>query len=215
MLMRFINFKICPIQLLIYLTDMKYKLLIIVLLFSFNNCFAQVNDTAAVRLNNYRDKVFAVFNKCRAQDEEITKAITAKKESDIEPGRIALLQCATNGMKQLDTIESFDGDPALKFSCRDVLKFYKQIAEFDLPNVRDFFMMEQNFFRAKKEFEKKPAKKHSESEILGYNNYVKKYNPELIKYSQLNNFITNSRKLTLYNWYASVKLFMDAHSRKQ
>jgi len=193
---------------------MKYKLLIIVLLFSFINSFAQVNDTAATRLNNYRDKVFAVFNKCRAQDEEITKAITAKKVNDIEHGRIALLQCATDGMKQLDTIQSFDGDPALKFSCRDVLKFYKQLAESDLPNVRDFFMLEEIFFTAKKEFEKKPAKKHSESEILAYNNEVKKYNPELIRYSQLNNFIANSRKLTLYNWYSSVKIFMDAHSRK-
>ena len=184
------------------------------ILFPFYFCSAQ-NDSAATKLYNYRDKVFAVFNKCRAQDEEITIAITSKKESDIEPGRIALLQCATEGMKQLDTIESFDGDPALKFSCRDVLKFYKQIAEFDLPNVREFFMLEEKFFTIKKEFEKKTAKKHSESEILGYNNYVKKYNPELIKYSQLNTFITNSRKLTLYNWYASVKIFMDAHSQKQ
>ena len=194
---------------------MKYKLLVIVLLFSFNNAIGQVNDTAAIRLNNYRDKVFAVFNKCRAQDEEITKAITAKKVNDIEQGRIALLQCATDGMKQLDGIESFDGDPALKFSCRDVLKFYKQLAESDLPNVRDFLMLEEKFFTVKKEFEKKPAKKHKEAEILAYNNEVKKYNPELIKYSQLNNFITNSRKLTLYNWYASVKIFMDTHSRKQ
>ena len=197
------------------LNDMKYKLLIIVLLFSFNNAIGQVNDTAAIRLNNYRDKVFAVFNKCRAQDEEITKDITAKKVNEIEPGRIALLQCATDGMKQLDSIESFDGDPALKFSCRDVLKFYKQLAESDLPNVRDFFMREEIFFTVKKAFQEKPAKKHSESEILAYNNEVKKYNPELIKYLQLNNFITNSRKLTLYNWYSTVKIFMDAHSRKQ
>ena len=158
--------------------------------------------------------MIAVFNKCLEQDEEITKAITAKKVNDIEPGRIALLQCATSGRKQLDSIESFDGDPALKFSCRDVLKFYKQLAESDLPNVIDFFMSEEIFFTAKKKFEKKPAKKHSESEILAYNNEVKKYNPELIKYSQLNNFIANSRKLTLYNWYSSVKIFMDAHSRK-
>lgn len=193
---------------------MKHKIILLVLLFSLHNCFAQVNDTAAARLNNYRDKVFAVFNKCRAQDEEITKAITAKKVKDIEPGRVALLQCATDGMKQLDTIQSFDGDPALKFSCRDVLKFYKQLAESDLPNVSHFFMLEEKFFTLKKEFDKKPARKHSEAEILAYNNEVKKYNPELIKYSQLNNFITSSRKLTLYNWYASVKIFMDTHGRK-
>lgn len=191
---------------------MKHKFSLFVLLFSFHNCFAQVNDTAAIRLNNYRDKVFSVFNKCRSQDDEIIKAIKAKKAKDIEVGRTALLQCAIEGMKQLDTIESFDGDPALKFSCRDVLKFYRQLSESDLPKVRDFFMLEENFMTTKKEFEKKSARKHSAAEILAYNNEVKKYNPALMQYTQLNNFITNSRKLTLYNWYASVKIFMDAHS---
>ena len=78
------------------------------ILFPFFFCSAQ-NDSAATKLYNYRDKVFAVFNKCRAQDEEITKVITAKKVNDIEQGRIALLQCATDGIKQLDSIESFDG----------------------------------------------------------------------------------------------------------
>ena len=201
---------------------MKNKLLlIIVLFFSYYNCFAKVNvqkdsygDTAAVRLNNYRDKVFTVFNKCRLQDDEITEAVKAKKANDIEQGRTALLQCAIAGMKQLDSIKSFDGDPALKFSCRDVLNFYKQFAESDLPKVKDFFVLEENFFTIKKEFEKKSARKHSAAEILAYNNEVKKYNAALLQYSQLNNFITNSRKLTLYNWYASVKIFMDSHSRK-
>ena len=191
---------------------MKHKLFLLVLLFSSCNCFAQVNDTAAARLNNYRDKIFAVFNKCRSHDDEITNAIKIKNTNDIELGRTALLQCAIEGIRELDSIKDFDGDPALKFSCRDVLKFYKQIAESDLPKVKEFFMLEEKFFSVKKEFEKKPARRHSAAEILAYNNEVKKYNPALMQYKQLNNFITNSRKLTLYNWHASVKIFMDAHS---
>ena len=69
---------------------MKYKLLVIVLLFSSCNCSAQVNDTAAPRLNNYRDKIFAVFNKCRSHDDEITNAIKIKNTNDIEQGRIEI-----------------------------------------------------------------------------------------------------------------------------
>ena len=102
-------------------------------------------------------------------------------------------------MKQLDVMENFDGDPALKFSCRDVLKFYKQLAEFDLPQVRDFFIVEENFLNIKKEFEKKKAKKHSPSEIYAYNNEIKKYNEAVTRYTQLSSFIASSRKLTLYN----------------
>ncbi len=191
---------------------MKHKhISIIVLLLSFHICFAQANDT---RLNAYRDKIFAVFNKCNSQDDEITKAIKAKNSKDIESGRIALLQCATGGLKQLNTMESFNGDPALKYSCRDVLKFYKQLAESDLPQVRDFFITEENFLRIKNEFEKKKAKKHSQQEIYAYNNEIKKYNNALMHYTQLTTFIVSSRKLTLYNWNASLNIFMDTHKSK-
>ncbi len=125
---------------------MKHNLfLIAVFLFSFCNCISQVNDTSATRLNNYRDKVFSVFIKCNSQDDEITKAIKTKKVNDIEAGRIALLQCADDGMKQLNTIPDFNKDPALKFSCRDVLKFYQQLAEWDIPQLRNFFILEEKF----------------------------------------------------------------------
>lgn len=200
------------LQVLIYLNDMKHNLFLILFFLSFYNCVAQVNDTAAARLNNYRDKVFTVFNKCRLQDEEITKAIKAKKVSDIESGRTALLQCSMEGMKELGTIENFDGDPALKFNCRDVLKFYQQLTESDIPQVRDFFILEENFLKKKKEFEMKPVRKHSQAEIYAYNNEIKTYNTAITHYTQLGNFITGSRKLTLYNWNATLKIFMDTHS---
>jgi hypothetical protein len=185
--------------------------LLLVFLFSFYNCLAQTNDTAALRLNNYRDKVFSVFIKCNSQGDEVSKAIKTKNVNDIEAGRVALLQCADDGMKQLNTIPDFNKDPALKFSCSDVLKFYKQLAQWDIPQLKDFFILEEKFLRIKNEFEKKPARKHSQSAVDDYNSEVKKYNEAIPRYTQLISFITSSRKLTLYNWNASVKIFMDAH----
>ena len=189
-------------------------LLIFLLLICFNNGIAQANDTAMLRLNNYREKVFSVFNRCNSLDEKITIAIKAKNINDTESGRLALLQCTVDGMKQLDTMENFNGDPALKFSCRDVLKFYKQLAESDLPQIRDFFIVEENFFKIKKEFEKRKIKKHSQSEIIIYNSEANKYNQAITRYTQMSGFIEGARKLTLYNWNASVKIFMDSHKAK-
>ena len=193
---------------------MKNKLLLSVLLFSFYNCFAQARDTAAIRLNNYRDKIFTVFNKCNSHDDKIINAIKAKDANNIEVARIALLQCATEGTRQLAAMEDFDGDPSLKYACRDVLKFYKQLAESDIPQVRDFFIIEENFIKIQKEFKKKKVKKYSQPEISMYNNEVKKYNEALKHHTQLGNFITSSRKMTLYNWNTTLKIFMDSHSVK-
>ncbi len=189
---------------------MKHNLFLIIFFFSCFTGFAQL-DTATARLNNYRDKVFSVFNKCNLQDDEITQVIKAKKVNDIESGRKALLQCATAGMKELTAMEDFDGDPALKFSSREALKFYKQLAESDLPQIRDYFIVEANFQNIKREFKKKSAKKYSQQEIQAYNTEAKKYNEALTRFIQLGHFISASRKSTLYNWNASQKIFIDAH----
>ena len=192
---------------------MKHKLILVVLLFSFYGSRAQANDTAAARLNNYHDKVFAVCNECNSHDEEITKAIRDKNAAAIEAGRMVLLNCAVEGMKQLNGMEDYDWDPSLKFGCRDVLKFYKQIAESDIPQVRDFFIIEENFLKMQKEFKKKPVKRRSQQEIIAYNIEANRYNQAVTRYTQLTNFIASGRKLTLYNWNASQKIFMDTHKQ--
>lgn len=172
-----------------------------------HTCFA--TDTTA--LNNYRDRVVQVFNQCSLVYSQVNDAIKTKNPEDIERWRVQLLGCANDGMKQLDSIPDYESDPALKYSCRDVLKFYKQLAQSDLPQVRDFFTVEANFLAIKKEFEKKKIKKHSEQEIIAYNSEANKYNEAITRYTQLNTFIESSRKLTLYNWNASAKIFMNEH----
>lgn len=194
---------------------MNCKHFLILVLVVTQACFSQRNDTAAARLNNYRDRIITVYNKCNAQDVAVNNAIKIKSAKDIESGRQAMLQCSTDGLKSLTAIGSFDGDPSLKFSCGDVLKFYKQVAESDLPQVRDFFIVEENFNRIKGEFEKIKLKKHSSAEIIAYNAEIIKYNDAVTRYRQLTDFIASGRKLTLYNWNASFKIFMDAHQRKK
>jgi len=191
------------------------RLLIILTILSAQLAFSQRSDTAAARLNAYRDRVFTVFNKCSNQDEAITNAIQSKSVKEIESWRLALLQCAADGVKSLNTIGSYDGDPSLRFSCNDVLKFYKQVAESDIPQVRDFFIEEENFTKAKNAFEKVKPNKHSNEEILAYNNEIKKHNAAVTRYKQVTDFIAAGRKLTLYNWNASLRLFMDTHSRRR
>lgn len=189
---------------------MKNKLFLLVILFSFHNCFAA--DTT--ELNHYRDRVLKVFNQSTLLDSQFVDAVKTKNPEDIERSRIRLLDFATSGIKQLDSIANFEDDASLKFSCRDVLKFYKQMAESDIPQVRDFFTVEQNFLRIKKEFDKKPVKKRSQEEITAYNSEANKYNQAVTRYMQITAFIEAARKHTLYNWNASEKIFMDAHKPK-
>jgi len=189
---------------------MKIRLFLSLILSSFYSCFAA--DTT--ELNNYHDRVLKVFNQSALLDSQFVDAVKTKNPDDIERARVRLLEYADNGIYQLDTIGNFEDDASLKFSCRDVLNFYKQMAESDIPQVRDFFIVEQNFLRIKKDFDKKPVKKRSQEEITAYNREANKYNQAVTRYMQITAFIEAARKHTLYNWNASEKIFMDAHKAK-
>lgn len=178
-------------------------------LFSVFNAFGK--DSTG--LDNHRNKVLKVFNKAVLLDENVKAAIKAKNTEYIENARKQLLQYSVEGMKEIDAIENFEDDASLKFSCKDVLKFYKQLAEIDLPQVRDFFIQEENFLKIKKDFSKKPVKKHWPEEIIAYNSEADKYNKALTHYTQLTSFMDNARKLTFYNWNASEKIFTNAHKQ--
>lgn len=191
---------------------MKYKFFLIILLLSFYNGFTQ-NDTAAIRLNAYANKISAVFNKSDLQYNEVNNAVKAKNINGIESARHALLQYVISGLQQLKKIENFDEDVSLKFSAAEALHFYQQLAESDIPKIRDFFIVEANYSFLQKEFEKKSRKKHSKKEIDLYNGEVKKYSDALIRYNQLSGFIASGRKTTLYNWNASQKIFINSHKK--
>jgi hypothetical protein len=163
----------------------------------------------AARLNHYMNEVFLLFYKCNWEDIQINKAIAAKKVNDIEQGRNAMLQYAVQGMKFLDAMKNYEGDPSLKYSCRETLKFYKQIAENEIPQLTEFFITEENFNKIKKDFES--SSKHSKTEIAAYNTEVKNYNAAVTRYNQVNNFLLNNRRLVLHNWNATEKIFADTY----
>jgi hypothetical protein len=120
-----------------------------------------------------------------------------------------LLQCTDDGIKTLFSIEDFEGDASLKYSCREVLNFYKQTAEYDIPQLRDFYIMDEKFSKRKKEILSK--KKLSNEEITAYNTEVRNYNAAVTRFKQLTDFIENNRKTILKNWNIAEKNFMDAH----
>lgn len=192
---------------------MKYiHFLLIVYLFSICNCLAQTNNSSAESLINYRDKVYSILLTCRSHDEDIAKAINGRNIKAIESAKTALFNCSADGIKALNKIENFKGDPALKYSCMEVLKFYQQLSESDIPKIIDFFIEQEKFLNLKNKFKKMPSRKYSLAEIQSYNNEVKKYNEAVTRYAQLSEFLTAGRRITLRNWNTSAKLFMDAHS---
>src|SRR5690349_22134783 len=105
-------------------------------------------------------------------DQEIVTAMNNKKVHDVEQSRNSLLRFANDGMKGLDTLKTFNGDPSLANACREVLKYYKKMAENDVPKLTDFYLKEENFIKTKKSFDAKPASSRTKEDVDTYNKTV-------------------------------------------
>ena len=112
----------------------------------------------AGKLNIYSNKLYLIFFKCYWQDGEIVKAINTGKITAVEQGRTSLIRYANEGLLALDSLKNFAGDPALASSCKQVLNFYKKMAENDIPKQMDYFLKKENFAKLKKAFDAKPEK---------------------------------------------------------
>lgn len=162
----------------------------------------------AARLNHYRNQVFLVFYKCNWHCNEITKAVIAKKLNDVEQGRNALTQFATEGMKQLGVIGSFEGDATLIYYCNETLKFYKNLAETQIPQITNFLLAEENYNKIKKAYQNK---RHTNEEKDEFKKEYDKFKAAITNYNQVNDLAIANRKMVLQNWSRAVGIFADKH----
>jgi exonuclease VII small subunit len=165
----------------------------------------------AGKLNEYTNDVFLIFLKCNWQDKEMTKAMNNKKLNDVEQARNALLSYANEGLKALDTLKVFNGDPSLANACKEVLKYYKKMAETDMPKLTEFFLKEENFTKMKKSFEAKSAGNRTKEEVDAYNKAVNEYNNGINAFNQVNNKVNKERTQILNTYDAAEKKFNDTH----
>jgi len=165
----------------------------------------------AGKLTDYTNAVFLIFFKCNWQDMEMVTAMNNKKVNDVEQSRNSLLRFANDGLKGIDTLKSFNGDPSLANACRDVLKYYKKMSETDVPKLTDFYLKEENFNKTKKSFEAKSASSRTKEDVDTYNKSVNDYNEAINTFNKTNNAVNKERTQTMSTWEAAQKKFADAN----
>ncbi len=165
----------------------------------------------ASKLHHYHNQVYLVFFKCNWEDDQLTKAMNKKKVNDIEQSRNALIKYAIEGLRALDTLKSFQGDPSLAATCRQALQFYKKTAETEVPKLTDFFLKEENFDKMKKAFEAKSESDRKKADVDAFNKGVKEINDAVNAYNQVNTNVNNGRNQVIQNWNNTEKTFLDTH----
>jgi hypothetical protein len=164
---------------------------------------------AAGKLNDYSNALFLIFFKCNWMDREMVQAMNNKKVNDVEQSRNSLLKFANEGLRGVDTLKTFNSDPSLANACREVLKYYKKVAETDVPKLTDFYLKEENFTKAKKAYEAKGSR--AKEDVDAYNKAVKEYNESIDTFNKTNNTLNKERTQQINAWEAAQKKFQDTH----
>ena len=163
----------------------------------------------ASKLNTYINHVYLAFFKCNWEDGQMVKAMNDKKISDVEQARSALSGFVAEGLKSLDTLKAFEGDPSLASSCRQVLTFYKNLADNDMPKLTEFYVKQEDFAKLKKTFD--ANSNHTKDEVDNYNRTIKDINGSINTFNQLNTRVNNGRTQSLNTWQDTEKKFADDH----
>ncbi|MEP6952403.1 MAG: hypothetical protein ABI863_24130 [Ginsengibacter sp.] len=163
------------------------------------------------KLTHYKNDVYLIFFKCNWQDGEIIKAMNAGKITEAEQGRSSLLRYTTEGLAGLDTLKNFEGDPSLAITCKQVLQFYKNMAENDLPKQMDYFLKKENFEKIKKAFEVKPEKDRTQKDVDAFNDGVKEINKANNTFNDINKKANTGRNDAINKWNDTEKSFADSH----
>jgi hypothetical protein len=163
----------------------------------------------ASKVNAYSNVVYIIFFKCNWEDQQMVKAMNDKKVNDAEQARSALLSYANEGLKELDTIKPFEGDPSLVNACKHVVTFYQQAAQNDMPKLTDFYVKKEEFDKLTKDFN--AGSNHTKDDVNTYNKAVKDFNNSVNAYNQTNNKVNNGRTQAVNEWNNAEKDFQDQH----
>lgn len=159
-------------------------------------------------VNEYENKVYLIFFKCSAQEDQLMQALDKKNVTSIEQIKSAMAKYADEGLAKLDTLKTYKGDVLLKNSCRSSLEFFKKEAE-KFSVLTDFFMKEEAFEKIKKNFESNPSAKSDKAEIDKYNKAVNEINSSSKQYNQTNQSLNETRKRVYDNWNNAVTTYLD------
>jgi hypothetical protein len=161
------------------------------------------------KVNTYSSVLYLIFFKCNWEDNQMVKAINDQKVNDAEQARNALLSYANEGLKSLDTVKPFAGDPSLLNACKHALTFYKQAAETDMPKLTDYYVRKEEFDKLKKSFD--ANSNHTQADVNTFNKAVKDINNAVNSYNQVNNKVNNGRNQAVNDWTNAEKEFQDQH----
>lgn len=160
---------------------------------------------------SYDHKVYLLFFKPYKQDGYLVEAMNKGDINSIEQNRNALLNYSLDGREKLKECLSFKGDETLSTACREMMSFYINEAEKQIPIQIEYYTAKDKFEKVKKSFDLIKPNARTQKDIDTYNNAINEYNASLKKFNETNKKLNDSRGKALDNWNKKRNDFFQNH----
>ena len=171
-----------------------------------NTSAIQKNMKIAGEVFEYYNTVYLIFFKSYKQEAYLIDALNKKDVSALEQNKTALLAAAKEGLSKLDTLRAFKGDRTVIIACQNLLKFYIQEAELDVPIMVDMIMKSDQMTKVKTAFDAK-GNSRTKEDVDQYNKMVAESNASLNAYNAMNNRENAKRTKLLDDYNNKVSAF--------
>jgi hypothetical protein len=166
----------------------------------------------AASVNAYYDTVYMIFFKTYKAESYLVEAVQKKDGVSVEQNKKIVYQNSQEGLKQLDTLDTFKEDKSLVEKCKAVLSFYAQESDEKFGDVSDYFPEAKTFQKTRSDYEKKPG--HTKQEVNDYTKAVKVYNKALKKFNKSSHSLTDKRSKAVDKWNSAAEDFLNKYLPK-
>ncbi len=168
----------------------------------------------ASKVYDHYNEVYLIFFKSFKQEVYLLDAIGRKDLNAVEQNRVALKATAEEGIEKLKALEPYGGDRSLVDNNMELLKFYIQEADREVPKMTDYFLKEENFMKVKTNFDQIKEKNRTQKDVDTYNQAVNDMNAAVEAYNSANESTNNLRGKYIDSWNRTAQKYTDKHVPK-
>ena len=163
----------------------------------------------------HKNDVYLVFFKSNIQERFMLNALSTNDLSAIQQNANALQTFAEEGLKALDTITLYKDDTALVKATKKALEFYLNETKDEIPQLLEFFLLNEKFTTIKNSLDKKAAKDRTKKEIDRYNSMVEEMNDAVVNFNKTNEELNKERTKIINQWNEASAKFLSRHIPKE
>lgn len=162
-------------------------------------------------VNKYNRAAFLIFFKGYKQEAYTLAAANNNDLNALEQSNGTLKKFAEEGLAKVSELRPFNGDDSVLKALRALMNFYIEESDRYFPVLSEGLLSRDDFEKAKKAYDSKPASKRTQADVDAYNDAVRKVNLGVSEQNKLHNQYNTRRNKLIDEWNAANDRFMDTH----